>query len=654
MKREHKQWDSGKKWRFSGSNSRPGPFLAVLVAFWAGVVFMTAPIAQAAQPYNGGAYGDCAYSNGCDLPPPTTVVPVPPTPDNPQPGRAFSVNIVDGQQFDGNEYDVIITPNFSVDQVDHVELYIDGQLVGTSSTAQDSVFVIPWQLPKKGSYTVRVVMYLKDGSPIERVFTVRISSQSHAGSSEHEESSEGTDASATQSQVQSSFWHQLFQPIATVLQKIADATPRPLAYAMPYMVLALLGVLLLAFVYQTRNQLLYIAALLKLLERDKQLADEKANFIMLSSHYIRTPLTILAGSIDLVRMDHADDSLLAESKATVDTLHARAEHILSEVEHNKDLQNITVPDISLARSRLYHSFSLVSPIVLSAILIIAMNTLYISARRIELLIPSIVVQLLLFVVLSVLTFSLARRRAQQKDQRRRLEQQRDYEEALDHARNQFIERSAQELTPFVDQLKASLATVESLQKSPAVTSALGQLEVLLYRFVLVAELERGKIRRSLSTFDIAATARGTLAEFHDIITTKKLQIREQFTSLELHQSQLLLQYVLRTIVDNAVTFTPQAGRVTISTAAHGRRAAVCTVRNSGQPIDPAALELLFQPFSRGGSAEVSNESGAGLSLYLARLIMRYLDGTVELSASSAKATTATISLPRQAEFTLGK
>lgn len=633
---------------FLQKKQRLGPFLAILTGFVLAAVVVTTSQAYADQPYNSGTYGDCAYSQGCDPPPPTTVVPVPPSHENPQSGRAFSVNITEGQKFKGDSYDVVVTPNFSVDQIESVELYVNGQLVGTSNSADNGVFVVPWQLPKKGSYTVRVVIHLRDGGTIEKTFAVHVSGEADTTTKP------GTSNSATNPLVQSvegqSFLRRLFHPVATLLQKIANATPRPLAYAMPYVVLVLLGALLLTLLYQTRNQLLYIAALLKLLERDKQLADEKANFIMLASHYIRTPLTVLSGTIDLALMDHSDDSLLAESKTAVDTLHARAEQILNDVEHDKDLQNITAPDIGLARSRLYHSFSLLSPIVLSALLIVAMNALYLSARRIELVVPNIVAQLLLFVVLSVFLYSLIKRRAQQKEQRQRLEQQRDYEEALDHARNQFIDRSAQELTPLVNQLKTSFAASADLHESPPITTALGQLEVLLYRFVLVTELERGKIRRSLSAFDFASVASNTLAEFHDIITAKKLQVREQFSGLELQQSQLLLQYVLRIVLDNAVKFSPETGRVTVSTAAQGRKGAAFTVRNPGQVIDPAALERLFRPFSRNGSAEVFNEGGAGLSLYLARLIMRYLGGDVELTAETAKATTARVSLPRIIEI----
>lgn len=627
------------------------PFLGFLASFGLMAIFLaTATQVQAAQPYNSGAYGDCAYSVGCDPAPPTTVVPVPPSTTNPQPGRVFSVNITDGQKFTGESYKVVVTPNFSTDQISGVELYQDGQLVGSVQNPDGTIYAIDWQLPTKGDYTVKIVMTLKDGTTIDQTFRVSIVDKSEvAGGQYPNGDSAGSSDMSGASSSQNSFITRLFAPVASFLKKVANATPKPLAYAMPYIVLVLLGLLLLSFIYQTRNQLLYIAALLKLLDRDKQLADEKANFIMLASHYIRTPLTILSGTVDLALMDHANDPLLSQSKEAIGKLHTKAEQILNDVEKNKDLLNIKQPDIKTVRGKLYHSFSLIGPIVISALLIIAINILYISAQRIHLVVPSILVQIILFVVLSSFLYSLIKRRQQQREQQRKVEQQRDYEEALDKARNEFIKRSAEELTPLVMQLKNSFSQSSILQTSPQVNQALGQLESLIYRFVLVTELERGKIEKSLSSFDVEQIARGVLGEFEQPIASKKLRVSEYLKSLQLHQSQNLLQYVLRTLLDNAVKFTPESGRISVKSAAQGRNAAALTIRNHGQVIEPAKLERLFQPFSRSQSAEVFNEGGAGLSLYLARLIMRYLGGDVSLSSDKTKTTTAEVFLPRHAK-----
>jgi signal transduction histidine kinase len=67
-----------------------------------------------------------------------------------------------------------------------------------------------------------------------------------------------------------------------------------------------------------------------------------------------------------------------------------------------------------------------------------------------------------------------------------------------------------------------------------------------------------------------------------------------------------------------------------------------SVANAGDPIPPAALEKLFQPFSRG--AVRPSQQGLGLGLYIAAEIARAHDGTLDV-ASSHQETRFTFRMP---------
>ena len=67
-----------------------------------------------------------------------------------------------------------------------------------------------------------------------------------------------------------------------------------------------------------------------------------------------------------------------------------------------------------------------------------------------------------------------------------------------------------------------------------------------------------------------------------------------------------------------------------------------SIANAGDAIPPAALEKLFQPFSRG--AVRPNQQGLGLGLYIAAEIARAHDGTLDV-ASSAEETRFTFRMP---------
>jgi signal transduction histidine kinase len=59
-----------------------------------------------------------------------------------------------------------------------------------------------------------------------------------------------------------------------------------------------------------------------------------------------------------------------------------------------------------------------------------------------------------------------------------------------------------------------------------------------------------------------------------------------------------------------------------------------SVANAGEPIPPAALERLFQPFTRG--AVRPNQQGLGLGLYIASEIARAHGGTLAVASSPAE------------------
>lgn len=201
-------------------------------------------------------------------------------------------------------------------------------------------------------------------------------------------------------------------------------------------------------------------------------------------------------------------------------------------------------------------------------------------------------------------------------------------------------------------VKNSFEQSPSLQTNPEINHAINQLESLVSRFILVTQLERGKIETSLNNFDVADITNEVTAELQAAADSKQLKIDKQLKPIKVTQSQDLLKYVVRILYDNAVKFTPAEGKISVESAKQGKQKVSITFKNSGQAIEKSKLEHLFKPFSRAKSAEVFNEGGAGLSLYLARLIMRYLNGDVELSSDSAKTTTAKIYLAQNTDDTI--
>jgi two-component system OmpR family sensor kinase len=91
-----------------------------------------------------------------------------------------------------------------------------------------------------------------------------------------------------------------------------------------------------------------------------------------------------------------------------------------------------------------------------------------------------------------------------------------------------------------------------------------------------------------------------------------------------------LRMMLRNLLENAVKYTPESGRVDISLQA-GAGEAVLTIEDSGPGIAPEDRARAFDRFFR--AADVSLEPGSGLGLAIVKVIAERHGGSISLSAS---------------------
>lgn len=98
-----------------------------------------------------------------------------------------------------------------------------------------------------------------------------------------------------------------------------------------------------------------------------------------------------------------------------------------------------------------------------------------------------------------------------------------------------------------------------------------------------------------------------------------------------------LRKVIINLLGNAVKFTPDGGRVNVYAAllpsgAHGQGASLYIgVRDSGNGIDEADIERVFERFYQGGSQlkyPVAGTSGSGIGLYLCKSIVEIYGGRI--------------------------
>jgi signal transduction histidine kinase len=117
----------------------------------------------------------------------------------------------------------------------------------------------------------------------------------------------------------------------------------------------------------------------------------------------------------------------------------------------------------------------------------------------------------------------------------------------------------------------------------------------------------------------------------------------EFEEAAVEGDPLLLRQLIVIVLDNAIKFTPPGGRVSLRVRAHGGRAALIIVEDTGIGIAEKDLAHIFDRFYRGGDARAQG-NGAGLGLSIARWIADAHGATIDVVSTPGRGTQVSIRL----------
>jgi signal transduction histidine kinase len=109
-----------------------------------------------------------------------------------------------------------------------------------------------------------------------------------------------------------------------------------------------------------------------------------------------------------------------------------------------------------------------------------------------------------------------------------------------------------------------------------------------------------------------------------------------------------LSHVVGNILSNAVKYSPNGGRITLSARNdHEQHQIIVSVADEGIGIGPADKDLLFTTFHRIQRPETRGIRGSGLGLYIAKEWMEAMGGKIWLESELNKGSTFFIAIPTQ-------
>ncbi|MDQ3067853.1 MAG: HAMP domain-containing histidine kinase [Actinomycetota bacterium] len=208
-------------------------------------------------------------------------------------------------------------------------------------------------------------------------------------------------------------------------------------------------------------------------------------------------------------------------------------------------------------------------------------------------------------------------------------------EKLDRARSEFIANASHELRTPLFSLGGFLELmddedVDEATRQEFVTTMREQVDRLAKLATDLLDLSRldaGRMRVEHEPVDLGEVARTVAEEFSARAERRPHTIEVVAEGRPIARGdELRVLQVARTLVDNALTHTPEGTRVTLRAGAD-REHAYLEVEDDGPGIAPEHAPHVFDRFYR---ADGGIASGSGLGLAIARELVQMMDGDVRL------------------------
>jgi signal transduction histidine kinase len=219
---------------------------------------------------------------------------------------------------------------------------------------------------------------------------------------------------------------------------------------------------------------------------------------------------------------------------------------------------------------------------------------------------------------------------------------------LDSARKQFVANASHELRTPIFSLGGFVELLEDEDPSPeeraefmrTMRQQIERLTKLTADLLDLSQLDAGAVAMQARTVDLGGLAREVTREFgaRADLRGSRLELRTPKRPAIARADPDRVRQIIRILLDNAFTHTPEGTKVTVTTYSVNRRAEL-TVSDEGSGIPQRVQSRIFERFYTADKA-----GGSGLGLAIASELAQRMDGRIRIS-SSRRFTAFTLDLP---------
>jgi signal transduction histidine kinase len=186
---------------------------------------------------------------------------------------------------------------------------------------------------------------------------------------------------------------------------------------------------------------------------------------------------------------------------------------------------------------------------------------------------------------------------------------------------------------------------EQVEFLDVITRNADRLLRLVDDLVLLDRAEAGILPMEWGTFDMPSVIETAITTFSQHATSKRISLESNLgEGLPAAGDAHRIGQLLEVLLSNALKYTPEGGRVTVTATPTDDRWFVA-VTDTGIGVPQAEWESLFERFYRASNARAARIPGSGLGLSVARAIARLHEGEITITSGDLGGTVVLVALP---------
>ena len=227
-------------------------------------------------------------------------------------------------------------------------------------------------------------------------------------------------------------------------------------------------------------------------------------------------------------------------------------------------------------------------------------------------------------------------------------------ENFDQSRSQFVQNASHELKTPLATMKLLLENLIYQPDMPAelraefmqdMNNEIDRLSGIITDLLTLTQMDAEQAPLALKAVDLTALCEETLHALQPAASKANLTLDAHLARhVSLMADESKLSQVVYNLIDNAIKYTPEGGKVSVNLHADSRQA-VLSVHDTGIGIPEKDVPHIFDRFYRVDKARSRETGGTGLGLAIVRQMVQLHGGEITVESAADAGSVFTVTLP---------